>query len=183
MKATRLSFLKKYGVLLWCILGQLEASSNRPLGESFYTSVVQQGLTFQLCAYPFSVAKEGNRSSSYTLTDFFLYAQSFNAYELAQYFWFNGRDVMHFGPAQDGTTVYSYNFLLGGDFESDLKASPIVQTALNNVCFFAELDSLVSGLYVALCVPLVYQRTDMRLTESGIQPAVIDPAYLIADVG
>lgn len=95
------------------------------------------------------------------------WTRSFNRDEIGQFMFFNGTNVMTFGPAgAPGVDIFSRNFFLNDDFVGTIQAQPRVENFVADFQFYLGLDEWVEGLYFTIHAPINWTQWNMNLTES-----------------
>ncbi len=95
------------------------------------------------------------------------FAISFNKNAVGQYIFFNGSSTMKTGTAAGpGVDIFGENFLLNDNFTDAITANPQVKTEVIDFSFYAELNSILDGLYVLAHVPICWAHWSVDLTET-----------------
>ncbi len=96
------------------------------------------------------------------------FAISFNKNAVGQYIFFNGSSTMKTGTAAGpGVDIFGPNFLLNDNFTDAITARPQVKTEVIDFSFYAQLDSILDGLYIIAHVPICWAHWGVDLIESN----------------
>lgn len=109
------------------------------------------------------------------------YGQTTNAEQLAEYIFFNGTPSIIFGPSASNamgvtnplgqaTDVFSPNFFLNNDFESNVTAAPTVKNTTIDINFYLHLSAWLPGLFTRIDIPFGITSWALNLEETILNP-------------
>ena len=100
------------------------------------------------------------------------FVRTFDRDEIGKFLFYNGTNMMTFGPAATpGVDVFARNFFLNDDFSGILTALPRKEDALLDIQFRLNLDEWIPGLYLDVHAPITWTRWsvnfDQNITSTG----------------
>jgi len=162
--------MKKQLLAITMLLSTVELSA-LTFGQSYFLPRAQNGTAVDVLGWSPEINKYDADSCYFDFKAQSEWRQTFRSSKLGEYIFFNGTDTMNFGTAAAATTdVNLLNFLLPTGFQSNVTASPKVQSSITDLSIYVGLDGWVSGLFLSAHLPIVYTRWNVHLSETNVTP-------------